>query len=222
MNELLKFYSSSIGKKILMGLTGLFLVSFLCVHLYINLFLFCRDNGGTFETYAEFMATYPLVRPIEIGLFLGFLLHGFLGVILWLKNRSVRPIGYQVDRTGARSTWVSRLTILTGFVVLIFLVYHIRVFFVTSRFMNDDIPMFDRVAEAFSRPGVVVFYLVALLFLGLHLKHGFQSVFQTFGLRVPRYQKMVDGFAFLIWFLIPALFAAIPVYLLIIRRGWLP
>jgi succinate dehydrogenase / fumarate reductase cytochrome b subunit len=208
------FLTSSVGRKILMSLSGFFLLSFLIVHLYINLFLFKQDHGETFDVYAEFMATYPLLRPLEIVLFAGFLLHGFVGVWLWLANRSVRPEGYKVNRASDNSTVTSRITFWTGMVVAVFLVIHINTFFITSRFRGDGRTMYAIVADAFKQPWYVIFYLVALVFLGYHLKHGFQSAFQSLGLYVPRYQRLIDIIGILFWLVIPACFAAMPLYFL--------
>jgi succinate dehydrogenase / fumarate reductase cytochrome b subunit len=195
-----------------MALTGLFLCSFLVIHLYINLFLFSQDGGTTFDLYAEFMSTYPLLRPIEIVLFLGFLIHMFIGIWLWLTNRRARPDKYAVHRPNETSTSSSRLTFVTGGIVLVFLVVHVNSFFVPSRFFPDGRTMYEMVAAAFRNPWYCLFYLVALFFLGYHLKHGFQSSFQTFGLRHPRYQMLIEVVAVVFWLLIPLAFAAMPVY----------
>ena len=134
----------------MMSLTGFFLFSFLIVHLYINLFLFKQDRGATFDVYAEFMATYPLLRPIEIVLFAGFLLHAFVGGWLWFANRSMRPQPYKVSKASDSSTLASRIAFWTGTFVLVFLVVHVNTFFVQSRFFPDGQPMSERVAAAFS------------------------------------------------------------------------
>jgi succinate dehydrogenase / fumarate reductase cytochrome b subunit len=217
MKKLTTFLTSSVGRKIMMSLTGFFLFSFLIVHLYINLFLFKQDKGATFDVYAEFMATYPLLRPLEIVLFAGFLLHAFVGGWLWFTNRSVRPVGYRVNRASDSSTLESRIAFWTGTVVAVFLVVHVNTFFVQSRFFPDNPPkpMYHLVAEAFKDPLYVVFYLVALVFLGYHLKHGFQSAFQTLGLRVQRYERLVDIVGVIFWLIIPICFAAMPLYFLL-------
>ncbi|MBM2845242.1 MAG: succinate dehydrogenase [Bacteroidetes bacterium] len=88
----------------MMGLSGLFLCSFLVVHLFINLFLFKQDGGATFDVYGEFMATYPLIRPLEWILFGGFLLHAFVGIWLWVTNRQARPQLYEVNPPVSRSS----------------------------------------------------------------------------------------------------------------------
>lgn len=214
MNKTNAFLTSSVGRKLLMGLTGFFLGSFLVVHLTINLFLFKQDTGQTFDAYSEFMATYPLIRPLEWVLFGGFLLHAFVGGWLWITNRQVRPRRYEVNRASENSTLASRIAFWTGAFVMVFLVVHINTFFVQSRFIDTSIPMYERVRAAFKNPAYDAFYLVALVFLGYHLKHGFQSAFQTFGIRPKKYQRLIDALAVVFWLLIPIGFAAMPLYFL--------
>jgi succinate dehydrogenase / fumarate reductase, cytochrome b subunit len=214
MNKTTAFLTSSVGRKLLMALSGLFLCSFLVVHLYINLFLLAGDKGAAFDTYAEFMATYPLLRPVEIVLFLGFLLHAFIGIWLWLSNRRARPVRYQVLRASDNSALSSRIMWITGTVVALFLVIHINGFFVQSRFFPNGQTMYEIVAGAFKNPWLDVFYLLALGFLGYHLKHGFQSTFQTFGIRNAKYQTLIDIIAIIFWLIIPITFAVMPFYFL--------
>lgn len=214
MNRITKFYTSSVGRKLLMGLTGFFLCSFLVVHLYLNLFLFKSDGGQTFDAYSEFMATYPLLRPLEIVLFLGFLLHIFIGVWLWIGNRIARPSRYAVHRPSETSDLSSRVMFWTGVFVFVFLAIHINSFFVRSRFLEPTRPMYEIVAETFANPWYDLFYIIALIFLGYHLLHGFQSAFQTFGLRTKKYRRLIDLLALLFWLLIPLCFAAMPLYFL--------
>jgi len=211
MNKILAFFSTSVGRKLLMGLSGLFLCSFLVVHLYINLFILKGDTGQTFDAYAEFMATYPLVRPVEIVLFAGFLLHMILGVWLWYVNRKVRPRGYAVNRAADTSTLSSRVMWITGGVVLLFLVVHVNAFFITSRFLPHDQTMYEIVRDAFQSPATVAFYLLALVFLAYHLRHGWQSSFQTFGLLNGKYKGLIEAIGVVFWLLLPLGFASIPV-----------
>ncbi len=214
MNKVTTFYTSSVGRKLLMGLSGFFLCSFLVIHLYINLFLFKADAGRTFDVYAEFMASYPLLRPVEWILFAGFLLHAIVGGWLWLTNRMARPERYAVNKASLNSTLSSRIAFWTGAFVLVFLVIHINTFFVTSRFFPMKKTMYDLVAEAFRSPLYDAFYVVALVFLGYHLKHGIQSAFQTLGLRNKKYAMLIDIVAVVFWLLIPLGFAAMPLYFL--------
>ncbi len=214
MSKTTSFLMSSVGRKMIMALSGLFLCSFLVVHLYINLFLFKSDYGVEFDAYSHFMATYPLIRPIEIVLFLGFLLHAVVGIWLWLMNRRARPVKYEVLKASENSALSSRIMWVTGFIVAAFLVVHINSFFITSRFLTPGRSMFVIVREVFRNPWYDAFYVVALGFLAYHLKHGFQSAFQTFGLRGTRYQRLIDLVAMIFWLLIPIGFAAMPLYFL--------
>jgi len=214
MNRISSFYASSVGRKLWMGLTGFFLCSFLVLHLTINLFLFKADRGSTFDAYAEFMATYPLIRPLEIILFAGFLLHAVFGIWLWISNRRARPVSYEVNHPYENSTLASRTAFITGSFVLLFLIIHVNTFFVKSRFFPNGMPMSERVREAFHSPWYDMFYIVALVFLAFHLKHGLQSAFQTFGLRTPAYRKLIDALGVFFWLLIPVCFAAMPLYFL--------
>ena len=214
MSKTTSFLMSSVGRKMVMALSGLFLCSFLVVHLYINLFLFKSDYGVEFDAYSHFMATYPLIRPIEIVLFLGFLLHAVVGIWLWLMNRRARPVKYEVLKASENSALSSRIMWVTGFIVAAFLVVHINSFFITSRFLTPERSMFVIVREVFRNPWYDAFYVVALGFLAYHLKHGFQSAFQTFGLRGTRYQRLIDLVAMIFWLLIPIGFAAMPLYFL--------
>ena len=212
MNSILAFYYSSIGKKILMSLTGLFLITFLVEHLVGNLLLFALDGGKMYEAYGEFLVSNPVIRFIEIFLFLGMIGHAILGVILWIKNRMTRPVKYKFFRLKDNSPLASRTTIWSGSVVGIFLYIHLKSFFIPSRFATGKVSNYELVMRAFSNPWYDAFYLVALLVLGYHLRHGFQSAFQTLGLRTKNYAPFLDMLAFIFWFLIPLGYAVIPVY----------
>jgi succinate dehydrogenase / fumarate reductase, cytochrome b subunit len=212
MRRTTTFLTSSVGRKMIMALSGLFLASFLVVHLTINLFLFKADAGREFDVYAEFMAKYPLVRPLEIVLFAGFLLHAFIGIWLWLLNRRARPVKYHVHKVGETSELSSRIMWITGIALAAFLVIHINAFFITSRFLTPGRSMYEIVAEAFRNPVTDILYLVAMFFLGYHLFHGFQSAFQTFGLRFSRYKRLIDLVGAIFWLIIPLGFAAMPLF----------
>lgn len=197
-----------------MGLTGLSLCSFLVVHLAGNFLLFRGDNGVAFNQYAQFMSTNPVIRTMEIGLFLGLVLHIALGIRLWRENRKVRPEQYKVKAGADTSSFASRISFLSGSVLFIFLVVHLRSFFFPSRFADTEISMYHLVQDAFASPAYSVFYLVALILLGYHLRHGFQSAFQTFGLREKSYLPLIEAVGFVFWFLIPLGFATMPLFFL--------
>jgi succinate dehydrogenase / fumarate reductase, cytochrome b subunit len=211
MKKVISFYHSSVGKKILMSLAGLFLCSFLVIHLSGNLALFKNDNGESFNHYSEFMAHNPVIRSTEILLVAGFLLHMFLGGILWLKNRAARPEKYSAYKLSDNTPFESRNTMLSGSIVLFFLIVHLKQFFLPSRFFGET-NMYALVLQAFANPLYDLLYLAALVMLAYHLKHAFQSAFQTLGLRKGKYIVLFDAVAVVFWLLIPIGFASMPIY----------
>ena len=217
MNKFTALYRSSIGKKIIMSLSGLFLCTFLVVHVVINLFLFKGDGGATYNKYSEFMSTNFVIRAIEIVLFVGLIAHMISGVVVWLKNRASRPVGYEVYRLKDNTPFTSRTPMLTASASLVFffLMVHLKTFWVPNRFWDSPPPSnYDVVAAAFSDPVYSIFYIVAIVFLAFHLRHGFQSGFQTLGLSDKRYKWLIDSVAVIFWFVIPLAFAAMPAYFL--------
>ena len=215
MGPFATLYRSSVGKKFVMGLTGLFLCSFLVVHLSGNFLLFKHDGGVAFDAYGSFMSTNLLIRTMEIVLFAGFLLHLVTGTTTWLKNRGARPEKYVRNDASANSTWMSRTMFLTGSIVFIFLVIHLRTFWVPARFFHESNPsMYQLVRAAFSSPVYSGFYIVAIALLAFHLRHGFQSAFQTFGIKNQKYVPLIHLAGAVFWLLIPLGFISMPVYFL--------
>lgn len=216
METITSIFSSSIGKKFLMGITGLFLCTFLVVHLLGNFLLFKNDGGLAFNAYSEFMSTNILIRTIEIVLFLGLFGHAIMGVILWIKNKRARPQEYDVNKTQENSLLSSRTMFLTGSIVFIFLVVHLRTFWVPARLFQADNPsMYELVVSAFHSPLYSTFYVIAMGLLAFHLHHGFQSAFQTFGLKHKKYARLIEGIGIIFWLLIPVGFASMPIYFLL-------
>jgi succinate dehydrogenase / fumarate reductase cytochrome b subunit len=208
------FLSSSIGKKFLMGLTGLFLVSFLVVHVSLNSAIFLNDGGQTFNAGADFMAHNPVIRIIEIGLFAGLILHVFQAFVLTMENKKARPIAYQVVNGSANSSWYSRSMGILGSLLLIFLVVHLGNFWLPTKvavFSHTEHNTFDEMKLVFSQWYFVVVYLVGVAALLYHLLHGFQSAFQTLGLNHKKYTPFIKKFG--IWFsvIVCVLFAAMPI-----------
>ena len=216
MSSLLKFIDSSIGKKLVMALTGLFIILFLVEHLAGNLLLLINDDGKIFEEYSEFMASnlnVP-VRIIEIGLFIFIIYHIINGIRLWWGNRRARTVKYKVNNSSENSSFFSRIMIHGGTIIFIFLVIHLRTFFMPYRFGSPSNTMYEGVVEVFSNPYYSIFYVVALIFLAFHLVHGFQSAFQTLGLRHNKYTSFIKKFGVIFSILLCAGFAVIPLYFL--------
>ncbi|MCS7074023.1 MAG: succinate dehydrogenase cytochrome b subunit [Bacteroidia bacterium] len=173
---------TSVGRKLIMAATGLFLVTFLIAHLSGNLLLLKPDDGAAFNEYAQFMASSPLVRIPEVIMFLGFLFHIYYAFTLTSQNNAARPIKYAKSEAPAGVTIFSRNMGLTGSIVLAFLLVHLGNFFFQHRIMGVTEPMFDTVRKAFQNPVYVGFYVLSMILLAFHLNHGFQSGLQTFGL----------------------------------------
>ena len=199
-----QFFTSSIGKKFIVGLTGLFLILFLIVHCFINGMIVFSDNGETFNHWASFMGTNWIVRVMEIGLFAGLILHIVQGLILWRQNRLARPIKYSVQRPPSNNRWYSRSMGLLGTLLLMFLIIHLYHFWTPSRFggllgihslseatltnYNGQTVhnLYAEMVTVFQSPLIVVIYVLGMISLAWHLMHGFQSSFQTLGINHKR------------------------------------
>ncbi|MBI2270650.1 MAG: succinate dehydrogenase cytochrome b subunit [Bacteroidetes bacterium] len=216
-----RFLTSSLGKKVVMSLTGLFLISFLVVHCGINALMFYNDGGVNFNAGAEFMGTNPIIRAVEIVLFIGLVLHIYQALILTLDNNRARPVKYAVNAANENSKWYSRSMGLLGTLILMFLIIHLKHFWVTSRFTDQitggHTTLFDEMKVVFSEAWVVVLYDLAMISLAYHLLHGFYSAFQTLGLNNKKYTPVINlvGTAFSI--IIPFIFAIMP---LAMYMGW--
>ena len=231
-----QLFTSSIGKKIVMGITGLFLVSFLVVHMGVNATIFkdfidASDNGDMFNRAADFMGKTVVIRLMEIVLFLGFFIHIIQGIVLELQNRGKRKKGYQVQLGNRGSKWYSRSMGLLGTILLLFLILHWWHFWIPSRFTHAglELPvllsngrvshdMFNLMKITFSEWWVVIVYVLACISLAWHLVHGFQSAFRTLGLHNSKYLNLLNAFG--IWFsiLVPLIFALMPVSF---KMGWI-
>ena len=207
------FIRSSIGKKIIVGLTGLFLITFMVVHVGINSTILLNDNGETFNKAAYFMSHNWLIRVMEIVLLAGILLHISMTLKLHFENKSKRPVSYAVTDGKANSKWYSRSMTLLGTLLLIFLVIHMSDFWLHTKkalyITGEKENSYNEVKEALSNPILLIIYLAGFISLGYHLLHGFPSAFQTLGLNHKKYTPVIKfiGTAFSI--IVPGLFAAI-------------
>ena len=221
MNWLSNFFSSTIGRKVVMSLTGLFLILFLVVHLIGNLQLLKSDEGESFNVYAQFMTSNPLIIVISYVNYAFILLHVIWSIILTRRNRSARGAqGYALDRNS--SHWTSRNMGILGTFIFIFLVIHLRSFWYemhwggipTATYAGQEYKnLYAVVDHAYADLWFVALYVVSMALLGFHLFHGFGSAFQTLGWNHVKYNSVirVAGVAFAI--VVPALFALIPVYM---------
>lgn len=231
MNWLTKFLTSSIGRKLIMSLTGLFLILFLVVHLAGNLQLLFDDGGEAFNVYAYTMTHNPLIKVISYGNYFFIILHAIQGIMIALKNRSAKGTRYAVS-TNENAGWASKNMALLGTLILAFLLIHMGDFWFKMKF-TDQLAMlsydgfdhkvkdlYSQVTTSFSQWWLVLIYLIGLLVLAFHLKHGFQSAFQTLGLNHKKYTSFIQTVGSLYAILIPLGFAIIPIIYLGDALGW--
>ncbi len=217
MSWIKNFFSSSIGRKIIMSLTGLFLTLFLVVHLTGNIQLLFDDGGEAFNKYADFMGSNPLIQTIAIGNFFFIIVHFIDGILLTLRNRKARPVAYA--STNKSSTWFSRNMLIFGAVIFVFILVHLSNFWYVSKFGSietikygsTEVKNIYALAHAkFSNIIYVALYVGSMLFVAFHLWHGFQSAFQTIGLAHEKYTPIIKSAGYGLTILVCLGFAAIP------------
>jgi len=216
-----EFFTSSVGKKFVMGLTGIFLISFLVVHVGVNACIWAMDGGKMFNMAAHFMGSTVVIRILEIGLFIGFFIHIIQGLVLTFQNRKKRSIGYQVPMNNRGSKWYSRSMGLLGTIILIFLLIHWKQFWIPSRFMDIGTVTYDNgsevhdlyalMKETFTAGWVVIVYVLACISLAYHLLHGFQSAFRSLGLHNNRYLHLINAIGIGFSIIVPLAFAMMPI-----------
>ncbi len=222
MSWLSKFFTSSIGQKIVMSLTGLFLITFLVVHLVGNLQLLYDDGGRKFNEYAYFMTSNPFIKTISYSLYAFILIHAFQGLALWRQNLAARDNRYAVGTT-QNTNFAARNMAWLGIFLFIFLLIHMYQFWFQMKIGALEMVSYDGldhsvkdlytpVYDAFKNIGFVAFYVFSMIVLALHLWHGFQSAFQTLGLRHSKYSPIIEGIGSIYSLLIPFGFAIIPIY----------
>ncbi len=216
-----RYLNSSIGKKQLMGITGLMLCGFLLTHLLGNLLMYVSSDA--FNLYAYKLTSNPLIYALETVLGLIFLAHIALAIRLILENKRARPEPYYMKvRTGRGTTFASNTMPYTGMIGLIFLVIHILNFRLAtvmgtdvSMAMVDGIEMTDLyslVIQHFLNPMNVGIYLIGVIALGIHVSHGFQSAFQSLGVNHPKYTPCIQKLSLYYALFITIGFSSLPIW----------
>ncbi|MEI7829034.1 MAG: succinate dehydrogenase cytochrome b subunit [Prolixibacteraceae bacterium] len=221
------FMSASIGRKLFMSITGLFLISFLAIHLTLNLFLTFDDSGALFNLAAHFMATNPLIRIMEPLLALGFVVHIIWSGWITLENMKARPQKYAYGDQ-LLSWWApAKNMFILGSLVLIFLVIHLLNFWVKMKFTGDPLlssvnvggvemhNAYALVSSLFLNRWYDLLYLAGGILVGLHITHGFWSAFQTIGFSNQIWLKRLKCLAITVGIIFAAGFSYIPLYFLI-------
>lgn len=221
MNWFTQLLTSTLGRKLIMALTGLFLILFLVVHLAGNLQLLHHDGGRAFNIYAQFMTSNPLIVTISYVNYTLILVHIIWALLLTIRNNKARGSeGYAVSKNS--SVWASRNMGILGTLIFIFLIIHLKGFWwemhyggiPTENYDGKEVKnLFAVVDFAYTQWWFVAFYVFSMLVLAFHLWHGFSSAFQTLGLNHIKYNNVINfvGKAFAI--IVPALFALIPIWM---------
>ena len=223
-----EMFTSSIGKKLVMGLTGLFLISFLVVHAGVNACIWANDGGVMFNKAAHFMGSTVVIRVLEVGLFVGIFIHIIQGYVLEFTNRSKRRKGYSIPMGNKGSKWYSRSMGLLGTILLLFFILHWYHFWIPSRFTGvEEIEiepgkyvhnLYQLMMITFSQLWVVIVYVFACFSLCWHLVHGFQSAFRSIGVSNQRYLNLINSVGIGFAVIISLAFAMMPVSMYL---GWL-
>ena len=216
-----RVFSSSVGTKLLLGVTGLLLLAYLVLHLIGNLMVFVGQD--TFNHYAHALAGNPLVIPAELALLALFLVHIFKAITMWTANQAARPVAYEkkvwAGHTSRKS--VSSTTMIwTGVVILVFVVIHVAHIKYGAWYEIGDPPVRDLYrteVEVFSSPIWVAFYVVCMVLVGFHLRHGISSAFQSLGASHPIYTKRLMVLGTLVAIIMAAGFAVIPIWVYLTR-----
>lgn len=218
---------SSLAKKYWMAATGLFLILFLIGHLAGNLQLLIPGEEGKlqFNAYAQFMTSNILVMILSYLTYISIIFHSIDGLVLTIQNKKARPIDYAYSRPSQNSLWTSRNMGILGTLILVFIIIHMAQFWYvmhwgpigTDSAGNKDLHTVVITAFTDGTFGLVytIAYVVAMAVVALHLSHGFQSAFQSLGLRTDKIKKALFTVGYLFAIIVPLLFAIIPVYIYI-------
>jgi len=207
-NLFFRWLNSSIGKKVVMALTGLFLCVFLLEHLYTNLLLYAGDGGVRFNEASHDMVHTLLIRIIEVVLFGAIVVHVVQALRLTGENSKARPRKYAVNGTSETSDWFSRNMLPTGGVVLFFIIVHLRMYFLEYRVLDNvggdgQLTLAQEVAGSLENPLYALLYLIGVFCLALHVNHGFHAALNSIGLSNRKYhelwKKAATGYATLIF-----------------------
>ena len=222
------YFTSTIFRKTIASLSGLFLIVFLLGHLVGNLQLFIPGEAGKtqFNKYALFMTTNPIVFVLSLTTYVSILLHIALTIYLAILSKRARPVEYFNQSTSVSSSWSSRNMTILGIILLFFIIVHLKSFWYEMHFgqmpyqiLKDGTKIKDLhqiTTEAFKNGWYSLFYVACMLSLGFHLFHGVQSGFQTIGLKTRKYSLFLNYFGLTISILIPLTFASIPMYIFLI------
>ena len=209
MSWLIRIFGSSIGKKLLMAITGLSFIVFLCAHLTGNLTLYM--GGTAFNRYAEKLHSLgPILTVFEFGLLTLAVIHVTTGVILFIQNLKARSVPYENDRRAGGRTLSSVTMPYTGLIILAFVIFHLINFSFVDKTQRT---IFEIVSSAFANPVYMVVYVLVMIIVALHIRHGFWSAFQTVGANHPKYMPVLMVLSVIASLIFGFGFGLLPIYL---------
>ncbi len=209
MNWLIATLTSSVGKKLLMAVTGLCFCGFLAAHLGGNLSIY--GGKAMFNSYAEHLHSLGVLLTIaEWGLLIFAVIHVLTGLTLFYQNYRARPVRYRVDKRAGGRTLGSATMPYTGIVLLLFVVFHLINFHFVDK---TDTTIYDIVSRAFDSVLYVIVYIVAMVVAAIHVSHGFWSAFQTIGANHPKYMPIIRTLSLVFALVIGIGFGILPIFL---------
>lgn len=212
MNWFLNTLGTSIGKKLMMAITGLGFCLFLVAHLAGNLTLYAGKDA--FNSYAEHLHSLGAFLTVaELGLLFFAVVHVTSGAILFYQNFKARPLRYSANKKAGGRTLGSATMAYTGFALLLFIIFHLMNFHFVDK---SHTTIFHIVSSAFANPGYVIVYTMAMIVAAVHVSHGFWSAFQTIGANHPKYMPFIKGTSLIFSIIIGVGFGFIPIYMLLL------
>ena len=217
-----RLFNSTVGTKLLIGLTGLALFVYMVLHLAGNALIFAGED--IFNEYSHALISNPLIVPIEIGLLLIFLVHIYKAITNYMRNSAARPIGYEKKEYAnhtSRKSISSSTMIVSGLILLLFVVVHVKQFKFGSYYQTvasaEVRDLYRTEIEIFKQPLWVAFYVLGTFAVGLHLRHGIASGFQSIGLDHPTYSRRLTMISTILAVIIGGGLAIIPVWVYFTR-----
>ena len=211
-----QYLSSSVGTKLLIGLTGLLLFAYLILHLAGNALIFA--GADLFNEYSHRLISNPLLIPIEIGLLLVFLIHIYKTVRMLIANNAARPVRYQKKAYAghtSRKSFASSTMIASGLIVLVFVLVHVKQFKYGAYYQTVSASpirdLYRTEIEVFQNPLWVAFYVFSTIVVGLHLRHGIASGFQSIGADHPLYTRRLTAIGIVMAIIIGGGLGLIPI-----------
>jgi succinate dehydrogenase / fumarate reductase cytochrome b subunit len=209
MNWLKQTLWSSIGKKLMMAITGLSFCAFLAGHLAGNLTIYAGKDA--FNSYAEHLHSLgPLITVAELGLLAFAAIHIITGLTLFFQNTTARGGRYAVNKKGGGRTIGSATMPYSGILLMVFVIMHLINFHFVDK---DNSTIFQIVSEKFANPLWVIIYIAAMIVAALHVSHGFWSAFQSIGANHPKYMSIIMAFSILFSLAIAIGFGLLPIYI---------